>query len=288
MTTTVFDKGLFMPESPRWHAGCLWISDILHRTVFRYDEHGRKHAVAVFEVNQSGIGFAPDGSMLVVSMPDRKLLRYHDATISEVSDLSHLEPTMLNDMVVASDGTAYITRFGWNPWKGEPMQTVSVLKVSPDGTARSMGPELIGPNGVALSPDEATLFVAEAGGSAVWALDLESTAHPAEVFCSLPASPTSELGLSTPDGICTDGAGGLWVADPLGHRVVHLGSDGALDDTVEFPATDHPLSVTLGGATSETLFITIVEKTDLYGPRTEPSGRIETLAPAGPFNRSSE
>lgn len=281
MTLSTFDDGLFLPESPRWHEGCLWISDMVHRTVFRYDASGRKHAVAVFEENQSGIGFAPDGSMLVVSMPDRRLLRYRDGVITEVADLSHLEPTMLNDMAVASDGTAYITRFGWDPWKGEDLKTASVLRVDPDGGARSIGPELIVPNGVALSADESILYVAEAGGAAVWAIDLRSESFDAQVFCSLEPSPTSEIGLATPDGICVDADGGLWVADPHGHRVLHLSAQGNVDHAVAFPPADHPLAVALGSSDHITLFVAVTQKTDIYGPRTEPSGRIVTVDVSG-------
>lgn len=277
MTRSLFDDGLFMPESPRWHDGSLWISDIMHRTVFRYDDDGRKHTVAVFEENQSGIGFASDGSMLVVSMPDRRLLRYDDGVISEVADLSQLEPTMLNDMVVARNGTAYITRFAWDPWKGEDLKTASVLQVLPDGSARSIGPELVVPNGVALSADESRLYVAEAGGAAVHAIDLASPAFESVVFSELPASPRSEIGLATPDGICIDRGDGLWVADPHGHRVVHLDGAGAIDQVIEYPSEDHPLAVALGAPENNTLFVTTTQKTDLYGPRTEPSGRIERI-----------
>lgn len=281
MATRTFDDGLFLPESPRWHEGCLWISDMLHRTVFRYDATGRKHAVAVFDDNPSGIGFAPDGSMLVVSMAARRLLRYRDGAITDVADLSALEPTMLNDMAVAQDGTAYITRFGWDPWKGEELKTASVLRVDPNGSACSIGPDLIVPNGVALSIDESTLYVAEAGGAAVWAVDLRGQSGTAEVFCALEPSPTSEIGLATPDGICVDAQGGLWVADPHGHRVLHLSPRGTLDHAVDLPVADHPLAVALGGADHATLFITVAQKTDIYAPRTEPSGRIETLDVSG-------
>src|SRR6266567_4338483 len=111
-TIETLDDGLFLPESPRWHDGRLWLSDILHKSVIFYDADGRKHTYAVFDDDPSGLGWDADGNLLAVGMRDRQLLRVTAAGVSAVADLAAHETFMLNDMAVATDGTAFITRFG--------------------------------------------------------------------------------------------------------------------------------------------------------------------------------
>jgi sugar lactone lactonase YvrE len=134
-TIDTLDDGLFLPESPRWHDGRLWLSDILHRSVIFYDADGRKHTYAVFDDDPSGLGWDADGNLLAVGMRDRRLLRVTDDGMRTTADLSGLEAFMLKDMAVSSTGTAFITRFGSNIWQGEPLVTVRVIRVTPAGRA---------------------------------------------------------------------------------------------------------------------------------------------------------
>ncbi len=274
-----FDDGLFLPESPRWHDGNLWISDILHRTVFRYDAYGRKHTVAVFDDDTSGLGWTPSGELLVATMRHRKLVRVDDKGICEVADLSSVEPFLLNDMVVAADGTAFITCFGFDPWSGGELRTVEVIRVRPGGSVDLIGGPLVVPNGIALSEDERVLFVAESGGGKIVAIDdpLADTPAPARVFGVIPPSQTSELVLAAPDGMCLDREGSIWVADPMGHQVVQLDRTGAVADILPYAADTHPLAVALGGEERTTLFIAVAANTDINAPRINPGGRIEYM-----------
>ncbi|GAA2734964.1 SMP-30/gluconolactonase/LRE family protein [Actinocorallia aurantiaca] len=274
----VFDDRLFFPESPRWHDGALWVSDIQHRTVFRYDPDGRRVPVAAFAADQSGIGFDAAGRLFAVSMPDCRLLTVAEDGIHQVADLTPLNPVLCNDLAVASDGTAYVTQLGFDMWGGGQFQLSRVIRVRPDGTAEEIGPPMASPNGIVLSPDERTLYVSESGGGKIQALS--TAADPADagkVFAELAPAAGSPLPVSTPDGICLDSAGGIWAADPTGHRVVRLDSAGALTDQIDF-GDDQPLAVALGGEENRTLFICVVTDSNLHAPRVKPTGRIMTTA----------
>jgi sugar lactone lactonase YvrE len=277
-TTQTFDSGLFLPESPRWRDDRLWLSDILHRSVFCYEADGRKHTVAAFADDPSGLGWDADGNLLVVGMRERQLLRVNADGIVMVADLSADEPFMLNDMAVAADGTAFITRFGSNIWQGEPLVTVRIIRVAANGTSEQVGPELAVPNGIVLSADERALYVAEAANARIWVIDDPlGTASQARVFAELPAAENSDVGMATPDGICLDGADGLWVADPLGHRVVHVDAGGDVVGVIRYPLDDQPLAVATDG-TAGALFVAVAKHADLFAPRVNPVGRVDRVA----------
>jgi sugar lactone lactonase YvrE len=271
------DGELFFPESPRWHDGCLWISDIRQRTVYRYDGDGGKHGVAVFDDDQSGLGWLPSGELLATTMRQRKLVRVDDEGIWDVADLSSIEPYMINDMAVAADGTAFITSFGFNPWAGEEFRTVEVIRVRPDGSVSLIGGQVTVPNGIVLSSDERTLFIAESGAARVSAIDnpLADTPAEARVFGEVPVSETCDMGMAAPDGICIDSAGGIWVADPTGHQVVRLDQAGKVSEVLPFASDDLPVAVALGGSTRTTLFVAVSKTAHLEAPRIKPRGRID-------------
>jgi sugar lactone lactonase YvrE len=278
------DGELFFPESPRWHQGCLWVSDIAQRTVYRYDADGRKHAVAVFDDDQSGLGWLPSGELLAVTMRPRKLVRVADDGFFEVADLSAIEPFMTNDLAVASDGTAFVTRFGFDPWAGGDMQGVRVIRVRPDGTVSLIGGDVVVPNGIALSGDERTLFIAESGAARISAIDdpLADTPAGTRLVCKLPVSDAPGVRFAAPDGICLDSAGGIWAADPPGHRVVRVDDAGSVSDVLEFPAEERPVAVALGGEERTTLFVAVSTTAGLDAPRIKPTGRIDFTTVAIP------
>lgn len=278
------DDELFFPESPRWHDGCLWLSDIRQRTVYRYDGDGRKHGVAVFDDDQSGLGWLPSGELLAATMRQRKLVRVNDEGFWDVADLSPIEPAMINDLAVAADGTAFITRFGFNPWAGEQFRMVAVIRVGPDGSVSLIGGDVAIPNGIALSSDERTLFIAESGAGRISAIDnpLAGTPATARVFAQVPVSETSDVGRSGPDGICVDAAGGIWVADPAGHQVVRLDQAGKVSDVLPFAPDDLPVAVALGDETRTTLFVAVSKSAHLEAPRIKPRGRIDFTTVAIP------
>src|SRR3954463_4886722 len=230
---TVLD-GMSYLECPRWHDGRLYVSDFYTQQVYRLDLDGGGSAEPVARVPEqpSGIGWMPDGSMLVVSMRDRRVLRVRDGGEPELhADLSHLAPWHLNDMVVDEAGRAYVGNFGFDLMSGATIRATCIVRVDPDGSATIAADDVRFPNGTVIFPDGRTLVVAEtlagrltafdvAGGGAlsnrrVWAGggDAPDTEDVGELIAA---------GGVAPDGIALDAEGAIWAADALGGRVVRV------------------------------------------------------------------
>ncbi len=130
-STQIIADGLSFPESPRWHDGALWFSDIHGHRVYRLAD-GKTEVMAEIDDRASGIGFLPDGSLLVVSMLDRRLIAVgRDGRQRTYADLSHLSRNFINDMVVDTKGRAYVgSRNGGTP----ASKSDSLLLAEPDGT----------------------------------------------------------------------------------------------------------------------------------------------------------
>src|SRR5215207_9531409 len=108
--TTLAEGGGFF-EGPRWHDGRWWVSDFYERTVSAIEPGGGREVVLTVEGQPSGLGWRPDGSLLVNSMKDRRVLRRAgDGTVEEVADLSGVAAVggYLNDMVITPDGSTLV------------------------------------------------------------------------------------------------------------------------------------------------------------------------------------
>lgn len=128
--------GLCFPEGPRWHDGKLFFSDMHAHRVMSVDLDGKAEAIVEVPNWPSGLGWLPDGRMLVVSMTDRRLLRLDSDGLKQVADLSKLASFHCNDMVVDSKGRAYIGNFGYDLIAGEPAKPAALVMVTPRGQAR--------------------------------------------------------------------------------------------------------------------------------------------------------
>jgi sugar lactone lactonase YvrE len=257
--TEVFAEGLHLPECPRWHDGVLWISDMWGHAVYRYDADGGRHEMQRFEADEDpgGLGWLPDGSLLVVGMEGRKVYRVDASGGREIhADLSPLAPWQCNDMIVSASGTAYVSQFGYDLWGGTTeRRTTDLLRVKLDGALDVVAEDLSVPNGMALSADGSTLYVAECGRSRVSCFDVEGDGalRNGRVFGDLAPAVGARIPVSPPDGICLDEAGSIWAADPIGGRVVRAEPGGRI--THEIPLDIDPLAVVLGGEDRRTLFI---------------------------------
>jgi sugar lactone lactonase YvrE len=156
----LFEGGNYF-ECPRWHDGRWWASDFYRHTVFTYDAQGREEAVLEVEGQPSGLGWLPDGDLLVVSMKDRRVLRRgSDGSVSEYADVSELTTGHLNDMIVDRQGFAYAGNFGFDLMGGGQPATASLVRIDPDGSASVVAEDLWFPNGMVIT-DDGTLIVAE-------------------------------------------------------------------------------------------------------------------------------
>jgi len=241
-------EGLAFPESPRWHEGALWFSDFYTGRVQRLGPDGRCETVAMVPGQPSGLGWLPDGRLLVVSMTDRRLLRLDGTTLSEVADLSALAPFHCNDMVVDAQGRAYIGNFGFDMLARATPRATKLILVQPDGRARVVAEELLFPNGAVITPDGGTLIIAESYGGRLTAFDIQADGGLARrrVWAQLP----ERVG---PDGICLDAEGAVWLASPVTREVLRVRAGGAVTQRVPMPG--QPVACMLGGADRCTLYI---------------------------------
>ena len=104
MSQTLVD-GLTFPEAPRWRDERLWFSDFYTHRVLAVDTAGRLETIATVPQRPSGLGWTPDGALLVVSMLDRRLLRF-DGTGAHVAAEAHHTEQLLHGHLAAVDPSA--------------------------------------------------------------------------------------------------------------------------------------------------------------------------------------
>src|SRR5262245_41354217 len=165
--------GIVFGEGPRWRAGRLFFSDIGDHKVLSVGLDGRLETVVELPGEPSGLGWLPDGRMLVVSMEDHRLLRLDPGGLCSVADLSPWCGGKANDMVVDARGRAYVGNIGFD-LEAKPIapRTTSLLRVDPDGSTHVAARELWCPNGLAITADGATLVVAESAAGRLAAFDV--------------------------------------------------------------------------------------------------------------------
>jgi len=269
-TRLVADQ-LAFPEAPRWHDGKLWFADMLDGAVLCARDGGDVERVAEVPGQPSGLGWLPDGRLLVVSMRDRRLLYAGPEGLGEVADLSALAPCHCNDMVVDGVGRAYVGNFGFDlPGRTAPAPTGLVL-VAPGEPPRIVADGLLFPNGCVVTPDGATLIVAETFGARLTAFSIaaDGSLYGRQTWAALPGR--------APDGICLDAEGAVWVASPPTREVVRVVRGGAVTHRVATAA--QAIACTLGGTERRELFVVSGHVSfDAAKARSRRSGRIESLS----------
>ena len=241
-------EGLLFAESPRWHDGKLWFSDMHAHKVRTVDMEGNSEVVVELDNDRpSGLGWLDDGSLLIVSMYRKALMRYDSQGLRLHADLSELTGSFNNDMVVDAKGRAYVGARGIKP-DGTPVRWGRVIMVTPDGEARSAAEDLHGPNGTVIFPDGKTLVVAETAGHRLTAFDIEADG-------SLTKRRTfAELGESYADGICLDAEGGIWIGSPGTMECLRIVEGGAVTHRLSHN-DKKPVACMLGGDDRRTLLL---------------------------------
>jgi sugar lactone lactonase YvrE len=251
LVNRVVVDGLAFPEGPRWRNGRLFFSDMGRATVFAVD--GECEEVVRIEQRPSGIGWLPDGTMLVVSMGDRSVLRVADGALSLHADLSALVQADCNDMVVDGRGNAYVGNAGFDLRERPPkVRAAEVVLVTPDGGARVVDDEVVFPNGSVVMPDNATLIVAESFGNRLTAFDIgaDGSLSNRRVWAALDGR--------APDGICLDAEGAVWAADANRNECVRVAEGGEILQVVD-TGERRCFACMLGGPERRTLFLCVAE-----------------------------
>jgi sugar lactone lactonase YvrE len=264
-----FVDGLVFPEGPRWRGDALWCSDIFGHRVLRIGSDGAVHTVAHVPTQPSGLGFLPDGSLLVVSMLDRWLLRVDGGAATRAVDLSPWALHECNDMVVDARGRAYVGSIGVPIMQSDTaVETGSLILVEPGREPRVVADRLSFPNGCAVTADGRTLIVAETIACRLSAFDIEPDG-------SLSGRRVlADIGHRT-DGLCLDAEGAVWVASPNSGAVFRVRADGKVVEHLELGR--RVLACALGGADGRTLYLCSVDFMPVEEMAAARSGRIETL-----------
>ena len=249
---TLLVDGLDFGEGPRWHDGRLWYSDFHQHRIYAISADGaRETMVDMGDERPSGLGWLPDGDLLVVAMLARQVWRVRDGEIGVHADLGDLATWHCNDMVVAANGTAYVGNFGYDIEgdRSNPMSATLAI-VGPDGSVFAGPSGLDFPNGSVITPDGSTLIIAETFASRMTAFEVLDGGLLGErrVWAKTPAI--------LPDGCCLDIAGGIWIADAGRGDVVRVVEGGEVTDRVGMPDLDRPqkaYACMLGGGDGLTL-----------------------------------
>jgi sugar lactone lactonase YvrE len=267
MEPTIVLRGLDFGEGPRWHEGRLWFSDFFRHGVFTLDGD-REDLVVEVPGQPSGLGWLPDGRLLVVSMLDRRLLVWDGAHLQEYADLTAVSEHECNDLVVGPDGTAYVSTFGFDLHGGAEPRPTRMVIVSPDGEVRVASDEVWFPNGSVITP-EGRLIVGETFASRYTSYALDATGMPVD------RRVWAEVKGLTPDGCCLDAEGRIWSADPVARRVVLIEEGGRV--LHEIPTEQSAVACMLGGPDRRTLFILTSKGTKPERVAGAGTGRIETV-----------
>jgi sugar lactone lactonase YvrE len=259
---TVVADGFSYLECPRWHDGRLWVSDFYTEKVVAIDSRGGTEVVAEVPRQPSGLGFLPDGRLLIVSMRDHRILvRDESGKLAEHADLSGVVSGVLNDMVVDDRGRAWVGNFGFDLMGGAPLRYTTLTRVDADGSVSVAAEDLGFPNGMVILPGN-VLVVAETFAGRLTAFDIgeDGELSGRRVWAQFGETPqTDDVGEAVqrlevaPDGICADAEGAIWVADAVHNRVIRVQEGGRILDEVD--AGTGVFACMLGGDDGRTLYL---------------------------------
>ena len=265
--------GVALGESPRWHDGRLWFSDWGAQEVIALAPDGASEVMVRVPSFPFCIDWLPDGRLLGVSGREGLLLRREpDGALATYADLTGISRHPWNDIAVDERGNTYVNTIGFD-FPGGQFAPGYVALVTPDGAVRQVAEWLSFPNGMAVTPDNKTLIVAESYGECLTAFDIadDGSLSNRRIWVSTPGD--------HPDGICLDAEGVVWYADVGSSHCVRVREGGEVLETV---ALDRGcFACMLGGADGKTLYVVAAKFPDAMqgGERTGQVVAVEAPAP---------
>lgn len=282
--------GFHFLEGPRWHENKLWFSDMHGYKVHNLDAAGNLSTLAEIPEQPSGLGWLPDGSLIIVSMLDRKLMKLKDGVLSIHADMSHLTPYQCNDMVIAKNGTAYVGNFGTDSVESKIHKTC-LISVSLEGEAKICADGLLFPNGTVISPDGKELIVGETFGGNLTSFQINESGELSHRniwarvmplhfkiitsivrFLNIPLKESNNTPFPVPDGICLDSDDGIWVASPTTAEVIRYKKEGKITDRISTPQPAY--ACMLGGKDEKELYILTAESSNPQFCKENKTGEI--------------
>jgi len=250
--TRLVTAGLAFGESPRWHDGRLWLCNWGTGEIIAVDADGKSDVVlTVPAILPYSIDWLANGQLLVISGREGLLLRQEaDGTLAIHADLRSLSNSPWNEIVVDGRGNIYVNGGGPAPEPGEHFGPGTIVLITSDGTIRQVADNIAFANGMAVTPDNKTLIVAESHANRLTAFDIveDGSLSNRRVWADLDGFP---------DGICLDAEGAAWYADVPNKRCVRVREGGEVLQTVE--ADRGCFACMLGGPDGTTLFIAAAE-----------------------------
>jgi sugar lactone lactonase YvrE len=278
-TTRLLCEGIYFGEGPRWRNGRLWFSDFYAHTVKSVSLAGDMRTEVALDDQPSGLGWMPDGSLLIVSMTKRRLLRRTaDGKMHLHADLSRVATFHTNDMVVDAKGYAYVGNFGFdiNVEAHErgieavfaDHVTAKLACVTPDGTARVAAEDMHFPNGSVITPDGKTLIVGESLSGNYIAFDIGASGALSN------RRVWGSIWPRIPDGCALDAEGHIWVANPIAPECVRIAAGGKVLEVID---TELPCyACMLGGDDGRTLFMLTAPTFIASVASVDPKGKLLT------------
>ena len=265
-------SGLVFPEGPRWHDGRLFLSDMFAGKVVACSPQGDVETIFdTGEVWPSGLGFLPDGSLLIATMQDGLLVQWDKGGASTVADLSSYGDgtqfwgTIINDMVVDGRGNAYVGVYG----TGSAHDESAIILRRLDGSIEIVAEGLALANGTIVTPDGKTLIVAELGSDHLTAFDIadDATLHNRRVFARVPGA--------TPDGVCLDAQGAVWFGSVYTGEFFRVAEGGKVLDRID--VGKFAVAPALGGSNRSTLYLLTAETTKELLAQGKSKGFVEVV-----------
>jgi sugar lactone lactonase YvrE len=281
--TKILTEGLYFGEGPRWHNGRLWFSDFYDHAVKSVSSEGEVRIEHRFDDQPSGLGWLPDGRLLVVSMKEMKVLCQEGEGFVVHADLSGLSKHMCNDMVVDDAGRAWVGNFGFDldaELSGREVEdvianhpTTNLVRVDHDGSVHLAAPDMHFPNGTVITPDGSTMIIAETLAMRLTAFDIaaDGSLTNRRVW--------ADMAGRGPDGICLDADGNVWVANAIAPECVLVAEGGEVQQVVA--TSDNCYACMLGGSDGRDLHMVTASSSHSGTVTAERTGKIEMArAPA--------
>jgi sugar lactone lactonase YvrE len=282
-STTLID-GLYFGEGPRWHLGRLWYSDFYDKAVKSVDLQGNVRLELQLDEQPSGLGWLPDGRLLIVCMESLTLKRLEKNALVLHADLSEYSEHRCNDMVVDKQGNAYVGNFGFNLDKEMQERGVegvmanhpkaNIVQVTPQGDISVASGGMSFPNGSVITPDGKTFIVAETFGRCLTAFDIveKGALKNRRLWAS--------TGTRVPDGICINADGNIWIANAASNECILLAQGGEVLEIVN--TSQNCYACMLGGNDSKTLFMLTAQSSHAKIASATRTGKIEVTKVASP------